>query len=81
MTIPFVKDQHAAVEALKEFARLVLIAAVSAGIAAGTAALSLIHDPIILAALTTLLTFIGKAWDKYVHKSDANGITTGLTGF
>lgn len=81
MTIPFVKDPKAAIEALKEFARLVVIAAVSAAIAAATAALNLIHDPIILMGLSTFLTFIGKAWDKYIHKSDANDIKTGLTGF
>lgn len=81
MTIPFVKDPKAALEALKEFGRLVLIAAVSAGLSSGVAALNLIHDPIILVGLSTFLTFIGKAWDKYIHKSDANGVTTGLTGF
>lgn len=81
MNIPFVKDPKAALEALKEFGRLVLIAGISAGLSAGVAAINLIHDPIILVGLSTFLTFLGKAWDKYLHKSDANTITTGLTGF
>lgn len=67
----------AILEGLKEFGRVVLIAAVSAALVAAQAALGLITDPIINIALCTLIASLIKAWDKYVHKNEAiqaNGI-------
>jgi hypothetical protein len=65
------------IEALKEFGRVVLIAAVSAGLVAAQAAVGLITDPITNVGLATLIAALIKAWDKYVHKNpaiDANGV-------
>lgn len=74
-----IKDKAAFVEALKEFGRLVLIAAVSAALAGGSAVIGLL-DPVAAAVAGVFLATLAKAWDKYLHKAD-NGITTGLTGF
>jgi len=74
-----IKDKAAFIEALKEFLRIVLIAAVSAALA-GAANLVGLLDPFWATVVTTLLTFIGKAWDKYIHKSTATTLT-GITGF
>lgn len=67
----------ALLEGLKEFGRIVLIAAVSAGLVAAQAALGLVTDPIVNVLLATLLGGLIKAWDKYVHKNEAiraNGV-------
>lgn len=72
-----VKDPAAFVEALKEFARLVFIAAVTAALAGAGVLIGFINDPLTFAIVTSVLTTLGKAWDKYVHKSDAtsaNGV-------
>ncbi len=69
----------AQLEALKEFGRLVLIAAVTAGLMAGQAALGLITDPIVNVLLGTFIGAVIKAWDKFVHKSDSS--STGLVPF
>ena len=72
-----VKDKAAFVEALKEFGRLVFIAAVTAALAGAGVLVGLINDPLTFAIVTSVLTSLGKAWDKYVHKSDstpANGV-------
>lgn len=74
-----VKDKKAFIEAAKEFARLVLIATISAAFAGVPALLGLL-DPTVAAILGVFLATLAKAWDKYLHKAD-NGITTGLTGF
>lgn len=74
-----VKDKAAAVEALKELGRLVLIAAISAALAGASAVIGLL-DPTAAAIAGVFLSVLAKAWDKYLHKAD-NGITTGLTGF
>lgn len=71
-----VKDPVAFKKAALEFARMVFITAVSAALA-GAAVLIGLLDPFWAAVATAALTSLGKAWDKYVHKSDAtnaNGI-------
>jgi len=71
-----VKDPAAFKKAALEFARIVFIAAVSAALAGATVLIGLL-DPIWAAVAGAALTAIGKAWDKYVHESDAttaNGV-------
>ena len=63
-------------EAVKEFLRLVVFGAIGGGIAAAAVAVNLIHDPIIATAVAAFIAYIGKAWDKYVHKTE----TTDATG-
>ena len=53
-------------EAVKEFLRVVLFAAIGSALAAGAAAANLVNDPILQVAIVTLVTSIGKAWDKYI---------------
>lgn len=67
-------------EGLKEFLRLMVIGAVSGGLAAATVAVGLVTDPAIAMGLGTFLAFAGKAWDKYVHKNPESE-STGITGF
>lgn len=74
-----VKDPAALVKAVKEFLRIVFIAAVSAGLA-GAAVLITSLDPLYAAVAAAALTAIGKAWDKYVHESDATK-STGIVPF
>lgn len=74
-----VKDPAALGKAAKEFARIVLIAAVSAALA-GAAVLITNLDPLYAAVAAAVLTSIGKAWDKYVHESDAT-TATGIVPF
>lgn len=71
-----VKDPQAFKKALKEFGRVVVIAAVSALLAGATVLITQL-DPLYAAVAAAALTAIGKAWDKYVHESehtDATGI-------
>lgn len=75
-----ISDPQAAFKALKEFLRIVLIGAVSAGIAAGSQAVGLLHDPILVVGLGTFLTVLGKSFDKYIHEND-NINANGITGF
>lgn len=58
---------EAIAEGIKEFGRVVLIAVVSAAITAATSYVAGIHDPIVQAVLLSVLTGLGKAWDKKVH--------------
>ena len=74
-----IKDKKAFVEALKEFGRLILIAAVSAALAGATVLIGFL-DPLWATVAGTFLTFFAKAWDKYVHKSDAT-IANGVVPF
>lgn len=74
-----VKDPAAFKEAAKEFARLVVIAAISAALAGASTVIGLL-DPTAAAIAGVVLSVLAKAWDKYLHKAD-NGIKTGLTGF
>lgn len=72
-----INDPAALWKATKEFLRIVVIAAVSAALAGAVVLVGFITDPIVFAVVTALLTSIGKAWDKYVHESEAikaNGI-------
>lgn len=64
-----VNKSQARIEGLKEFGRIVLIAAVSSALVAAQAAAGVITDPVINVGLVTLLTSLGKAWDKYLHKN------------
>ena len=75
-----INDKTAFVEALKELGRLVLIAAVSAALAGASSVIGLL-DPTTAAIAGIVLSVLVKAWGTYLHKSDANNITTGLTGF
>lgn len=72
-----VTKKQAILEGVKEFLRLVVIAAVSAGLAAAAAYFTNFNDPMVVVIGTTFLSYIIKAWDKYIHKSDAtpsNGV-------
>lgn len=62
-------------EAVKEFLRLVVFGAIGGGIAAAAVAVNLINDPIIATAVAAFIAYIGKAWDKYVHKSETISAT------
>lgn len=72
----------AIIEGAKEFARVVVIAAVSAAVTAGLSAATTFvtgaHlDPFTQSILLSGLTALGKAWDKKVHNdptTDRNGI-------
>lgn len=72
----------AIVEGIKEFARVVLIAAVSAAVTAGLSAATTFvtgaHlDPFTQGIILSGLTGLGKAWDKKVHAdltTDRKGI-------
>lgn len=67
----------ALIEGVKEFGRVVVIGAVSAGIVYLQALAGGIQDVALQVALLSLLTSVGKAVDKFVHKNDninANGI-------
>lgn len=75
-----VLKRQALIEGLKEFGRVVVIAAVSAGIVAAQAAAGLIQDPIANIILITMLTSIGKAWDKKVHEDETDA-RTGVVPF
>lgn len=61
--------QDALVEGVKEFFRVVVLAAVSAALTAALSYASGLHDPLLQLALVTALTSLGKAWDKFVHKN------------
>lgn len=74
-----VKDPVAFKKALLEFARMIFITVVSA-ILAGAAVLITGLDPLYAAVAAAILTSVGKAWDKYVHKSDAT-TATGIVPF
>lgn len=74
-----VKDPVAFKKSLLELARIVFIAAVSAALA-GAAVLITNLDPLYAAIAGAALTAIGKAWDKYVHESDATP-ATGIVPF
>lgn len=74
-----VKDPQAFKKAVKEFGRVVVIAAVSAALA-GAAVLITSLDPLYAAVAGAALTAIGKAWDKYVHESEATS-ATGIVPF
>lgn len=72
-----VSKQQAILEGVKEFLRLVVIAAVSAALAAAGAYVANINDPMVVVIATTFLSYIVKAWDKYVHKNEttsSNGV-------
>lgn len=75
-----VNDPAALWKATKEFLRIVLVAAVSAALAGAAVLAGFITDPIAFAVVTALLTSIGKAWDKYVHESEATK-ATGIVPF
>lgn len=74
-----IKDPVAFKKAAKEFARIVFVAVVSAALA-GAAVLITNLDPVYAAVAAAALTAIGKAWDKYVHESDAT-TKTGIVPF
>lgn len=74
-----IKDPTAFKKAALELARVVFIAAVSAALA-GAAVLITNLDPLYAAIAGAALTAIGKAWDKYVHESDAT-TKTGIVPF
>lgn len=63
-------------EAVKEFLRLVVFGAIGGAIAAAAVAVNVIHDPIIATGVAAFIAYVGKAWDKYVHKTE----TTDATG-
>lgn len=75
-----VKDPAAFVKALKEFGRLVLIAAVTAAITGAGVLVGLINDPLTFAIVNSVLATLTKAWDKYVHESKATD-ATGIVPF
>ena len=69
--------KKALIDGLKEFARLVIFGAIGGAIAAAGAAVNLLPEPWMVTTAAGVITFIGKAWDKYVHKNEnieANGI-------
>ena len=70
---------QAQIKALKEFARLVVIALVSAGLMAAQAYVGLITDPMWAVPLTFLVGAILKAWDKYKHEDSTS--STGIVPF
>jgi uncharacterized membrane protein len=74
-----IKDPTAFWKAVKEFLRIVVIAAVSAALAGATVFVGFL-DPLAGAVLGAVLTTIGKAWDKYVHESEATK-ATGIVPF
>jgi hypothetical protein len=66
--------EDALVEGLKELGRVVLIAAVSAAIVAAQAWAGVVTDPFWNTVLTLVLTAVGKAWDRYIHKNPTNNL-------
>lgn len=75
-----VKDPKAFWKAVKELLRIVFVTAVSAALAGAAVLAGFITDPLVFAVVTAVLTSIGKAWDKYVHESDATS-KTGIVPF
>lgn len=64
-----VTKEDALAEGVKEFARVVLIAAVSAALVAAQAWAGLITDPLWNTIFVIALSAIGKAFDRFVHKN------------
>lgn len=67
-------------EAVKEFLRLVVFATIGAAIAAAGAAVNVLPEPWMVVGAAALIASLGKAWDKYVHKSDTSD-STGVLPF
>lgn len=59
--------KNALVEGIKEFFRVVVLAAVSAGLTAGISYAGGIEDQVLQASLVMALTGIGRAIDKFIH--------------
>lgn len=60
--------KDALIEGVKEFGRVVIIAGVSAAITAALSWAAGIHDPTVQLVVITVLTGLGKGWDKQVHE-------------
>lgn len=75
-----VKDPAALWKATKELLRIIVIAAVSAALAGAAVVVGFITDPLTFAVVSAVLTSLGKAWDKYVHESEATK-ATGIVPF
>jgi hypothetical protein len=61
--------KDALIEGAKELGRVVLIAAVSAGLTAALSWASGLDDKSVQFIIVSILTAAGKAWDKYVHEN------------
>lgn len=67
----------ALLESFKEFARLVVFAAIGSGLAAAGSAVNLLPKPWMVVGAAVGIASLGKAWDKFIHEDpsiNANGI-------